>query len=120
MDRITTSRRWAVAGACTQATIEGFQSRGFSRDESEELLRRSVHVAQEARRVFAAEGDRSSRRGRPAALVAASVGSYGAYRADGSEYRHVRIACMNVSSRQLLTGSSCCCCVYAAGIMENR
>lgn len=114
MDRITTSRRWVVAGACTQATIEGFQSRGFSRDESEELLRRSVHVAQEARRVFAAEGDRSSRRGRPPALVAASVGSYGAYRADGSEYRHVRIACMNVSSRQLLTGSSCCCCVYAA------
>nr|Q9FUM7.1 RecName: Full=Homocysteine S-methyltransferase 4; AltName: Full=S-methylmethionine:homocysteine methyltransferase 4; Short=SMM:Hcy S-methyltransferase 4; AltName: Full=ZmHMT-4 [Zea mays]AAG22540.1 homocysteine S-methyltransferase-4 [Zea mays] len=75
-----------IISASYQATIEGFQSRGFSRDESEELLRRSVHVAQEARRVFAAEGDRSSRRGRPPALVAASVGSYGAYRADGSEY----------------------------------
>ncbi|CAO1943346.1 unnamed protein product [Urochloa humidicola] len=64
-----------------QATIEGLQSRGFSREESEALLRRSVHVAQEARRVFV-EGDR----GRPPVLVAASVGSYGAYLADGSEY----------------------------------
>lgn len=71
-----------------QATIEGFQSRGFSRDESEELLRRSLHVAQEARRVFAESDSGRSRRDdrRPPVLVAASIGSYGAYRADGSEY----------------------------------
>ncbi|KAG0539603.1 hypothetical protein BDA96_03G336800 [Sorghum bicolor] len=82
-----------IISASYQATIEGFQSRGFSRDESEELLRRSVHVAQEARRVFVAEGDvdssrsrRERERERPPVLVAASIGSYGAYRADGSEY----------------------------------
>ena len=45
-----------------------------------------MHVAQEARRVFFAEGDSRSRRKRPPVLVAASIGSYGAYRADDSEY----------------------------------
>ncbi|KAL6845471.1 hypothetical protein ACP4OV_024966 [Aristida adscensionis] len=67
-----------ITSASYQATIEGFQSRGLSREEGEALLRRSVHVAQEARAAFGAS--------RPRALVAASVGSYGAYLADGSEY----------------------------------
>ncbi|KAK3162091.1 hypothetical protein QOZ80_1BG0085260 [Eleusine coracana subsp. coracana] len=67
-----------ITSASYQATIEGFESRGVSREQSEALLRRSVHVAQEARAVF-------DREDRPV-LVAASIGSYGAYLADGSEY----------------------------------
>ncbi|KAL6614412.1 hypothetical protein ACP70R_036682 [Stipagrostis hirtigluma subsp. patula] len=100
-----------ITSASYQATIEGFQSRGFSREEGEALLRRSVHVAQEARAAFAEQqeggvssgtrGDPSScatptaenghdssasSREHPRVLVAASIGSYGAYLADGSEY----------------------------------
>ncbi|GJM92976.1 hypothetical protein PR202_ga09486 [Eleusine coracana subsp. coracana] len=66
-----------ITSASYQATIEGFESRGVSREQSEALLRRSVHVAQEARAVF-------DREDRPV-LVAASIGSYGAYLADGSD-----------------------------------
>ncbi|TVU34935.1 hypothetical protein EJB05_16793, partial [Eragrostis curvula] len=60
-----------ITSASYQATIEGFQSKGFSREQSEALLRRSVHVAQEARAAFA------ERDARPV-LAAASIGSYGA------------------------------------------
>uniref|UniRef100_A0A0D9V6B1 homocysteine S-methyltransferase n=1 Tax=Leersia perrieri TaxID=77586 RepID=A0A0D9V6B1_9ORYZ len=82
-----------ITSASYQATIQGFQARGLSREQSEALLRRSVHIAQEARAIFAdgwskgphATRGRSSPRRRPV-LVAASVGSYGAYLADGSEY----------------------------------
>lgn len=65
-----------------QGTIQGFESKGFSREESEALLCRSVEIACEARDMFR---KRSSKQ-KPI-LVAASVGSYGAYLADGSEYR---------------------------------
>ncbi|RRT67876.1 hypothetical protein B296_00018008 [Ensete ventricosum] len=72
-----------------------FESRGFSREESEALLRRSVEVACEAREIFQGRSlrgsDRCSKDGisskQHPVLVAASIGSYGAYLADGSEYR---------------------------------
>ncbi|KAL0408859.1 UNVERIFIED_CONTAM: Homocysteine S-methyltransferase 1 [Sesamum radiatum] len=70
-----------------QATIPGFLSRGLSTEEAESLLKRSVRLAIEARDKFWASVKR-----KPAeynynrALVAASIGSYGAYLADGSEY----------------------------------
>ncbi|XP_077247893.1 homocysteine S-methyltransferase 2-like [Tasmannia lanceolata] len=77
-----------------QATIQGFESKGLSREESESLLKRSVEIATEARDIFwerctegsgdgIGNGDVSKRR---PILVAASIGSYGAYLADGSEY----------------------------------
>uniref|UniRef100_A0A0E0C8C1 homocysteine S-methyltransferase n=1 Tax=Oryza meridionalis TaxID=40149 RepID=A0A0E0C8C1_9ORYZ len=74
-----------------QATIQGFQARGLSRERSEALLRRSVHIAQEARAIFAegwSKGPYANHRPSPRrpVLVAASIGSYGAYLADGSEY----------------------------------
>uniref|UniRef100_A0A0E0N344 Hcy-binding domain-containing protein n=1 Tax=Oryza rufipogon TaxID=4529 RepID=A0A0E0N344_ORYRU len=74
-----------------QATIQGFQARGLSRERSEALLRRSVHIAQEARAIFAegwSKGPYANHRSSPRrpVLVAASIGSYGAYLADGSEY----------------------------------
>ncbi|MEM6107307.1 homocysteine S-methyltransferase [Mycobacterium sp. 050272] len=63
--------------ASYQASFEGFAARGFDRDRSAELLRRSVELARVAREATGAAG----------LLVAASVGPYGAMLADGSEYR---------------------------------
>jgi len=71
--------------ASYQATIDGFMRRGLNRAESVDLLQRSVRLAREARDAFWAEP--AHRVGRPRPLVAASVGPYGAFLADGSEYR---------------------------------
>ncbi|MDS4019419.1 MAG: homocysteine S-methyltransferase [Candidatus Competibacter sp.] len=71
--------------ASYQATVEGFMRRGLGREEGIELLRRSVRLAVEARDAF--WEDPANRVGRPRPLVAASVGPYGAFLADGSEYR---------------------------------
>jgi homocysteine S-methyltransferase len=77
-----------------QATIQGFEAKGFSGEESESLLRKSVEIACEARDIYydrCQKGSPDSNnvrvlKQRPI-LVAASIGSYGAYLADGSEYR---------------------------------
>lgn len=69
----------------------------MSREQGEALLRRSVQIAQEARAIFVEgrskgpyaardEKDAVASGARRPVLVAASVGSYGAYLADGSEY----------------------------------
>ena len=64
--------------ASYQASIEGFARAGVDRAGTERLLRRSVALAVQAREAT----DEPERR-----WVAASVGTYGAARADGSEYR---------------------------------
>ncbi|GER29884.1 homocysteine S-methyltransferase family protein [Striga asiatica] len=69
-----------------QATIPGFVSRGLSTEEAESLLTKSVKIATEARDKFWASAKRRSVGKYNRALVAASIGSYGAYLADGSEY----------------------------------
>ncbi|RXH70159.1 hypothetical protein DVH24_007415, partial [Malus domestica] len=68
------------------ATIPGFLSRGLSIEQGELLLKKSVKLAVEARNSFwdALKVTPDHRYNR--ALVAASIGSYGAYLADGSEY----------------------------------
>jgi len=71
--------------ASYQATIEGFMKHGLSREQAWALLQKSVRLAIEAREEFWAE--ESNRAGRAKPFVAASVGPYGAYLADGSEYR---------------------------------
>jgi len=71
--------------ASYQASFEGFARRGLSREQSETLLRLSVRLAVEARDAFWAKA--ANRAGRLRPLVAASVGPYGAFLADGSEYR---------------------------------
>jgi homocysteine S-methyltransferase len=71
--------------ASYQATIEGFTKRGLSYKEALALIQKSVALATEARDEFWSEP--SNRTGRPKPLVAASVGPYGAFLADGSEYR---------------------------------
>ncbi|XP_075093880.1 homocysteine S-methyltransferase 2 isoform X2 [Nicotiana tabacum] len=83
-----------ILSSSYQATIQGFKAKGYSLEESEFLLKRSVEIACEARDVYYTRCCKSSSdhstdgkvlKQRPI-LVAASVGSYGAYLADGSEY----------------------------------
>ncbi len=71
--------------ASYQATVEGFAQRGLSREQALDLIKKSVQLAQEARDEFWAKEENRIGRIRP--LVAGSVGSYGAFLADGSEYR---------------------------------
>lgn len=79
---------WAGADCGTsasyQATIPGFMRRGMSEVQASDLLRLSVQLVREARDEFWSVTANRHRRLRP--LVAASIGPYGAYLADGSEY----------------------------------
>ena len=72
-----------VTSASYQATVEGFMKRGFSKEEAAALIQKSIQLAQEARDLYLAEREGNGRM----PFVAASVGPYGAYLADGSEYR---------------------------------
>ncbi|KAL0348882.1 UNVERIFIED_CONTAM: Homocysteine S-methyltransferase 2 [Sesamum angustifolium] len=83
-----------IISASYQATLQGFEAKGLSRKEGEALLEKSVKIACEARHIYYdratkgswdISGDVLTRKEHPV-LVAASVGSYGAYLADGSEY----------------------------------
>ena len=65
--------------ATYQATVDGFVAAGVDEDEAARLVTRAVRLAVEVRD--------EARDERPGLLVAASVGPYGASRADGSEYR---------------------------------
>ncbi|XP_010514218.1 PREDICTED: homocysteine S-methyltransferase 1-like [Camelina sativa] len=75
-----------VVTSSYQATIPGFVSRGLSTEESESLLQKSVTLAVEARDKFWDKVSKITGHSYNRALVAASIGSYGAYLADGSEY----------------------------------
>ncbi|KAL3644897.1 sulfide-quinone oxidoreductase [Castilleja foliolosa] len=84
-----------IITASYQATLQGFENKGYSLEESENLLRKSVEIALEARNMYysrcveAVNDQNLDDRilNQQPILVAASVGSYGAYLADGSEYR---------------------------------
>jgi len=71
--------------ASYQATMEGFEKRGLTKEEAIDLIQKSVRLALEARDEFWAKP--ANRAGRSKPFVAASVGPYGAFLADGSEYR---------------------------------
>ncbi|MBC6972754.1 homocysteine S-methyltransferase [Bacillus sp. Xin] len=71
--------------ASYQTTAEGFIKRGLSEAEAFQLIKKSVQIATEARDEF--WSDSSNHFNRPKPLVAASIGPYGAFLADGSEYR---------------------------------
>lgn len=84
-----------IATVGYQASLPGFEARGIEHDEGIRLLGLATRLAVEARDAFWVEAEnrtvcrgrdgRERERRRP--LVAASVGPYGAYLADGSEYR---------------------------------
>ena len=65
-----------------QASPAGFRKIGLNEPEIAELFRRSVTLAQDAKREFLAESGVAS-----PIFIAASMGPYGATLADGSEYR---------------------------------
>lgn len=71
--------------ASYQATVEGFAKRGLTREQAIDLIKKSVQLAKDARDEFWSREENRTNRARP--LVAGSVGPYGAYLADGSEYR---------------------------------
>jgi homocysteine S-methyltransferase len=64
--------------ASYQASIGGFARAGIGQAEAEQLIKRSVRLAERARATFDDGQDR---------WIAGSVGPYGAALADGSEYR---------------------------------
>jgi len=64
--------------ASYQASLGGFARAGITRAEAEQLIRRSVRLAEQARTCQEDGKDR---------WIAGSVGPYGAALADGSEYR---------------------------------
>ena len=73
-----------IATVTYQATLAGFRKSGLSHATSIELMQSAVRLTCEARDTF--WQDRSNRTGRLRPLVAASIGPYGAFLADGSEY----------------------------------
>lgn len=74
-----------ITTASYQATFDGFMKRGVSLEQAKVLLSSSVFIARNAVETFWSEA--KNRKGRLKPLVAASVGPYGAYLADGSEFR---------------------------------
>lgn len=71
--------------ASYQASNEGFRRRGLNEAQVASLFRLSVQLAAEAVEEYLAGFSARQRPPRP--LIAASIGPYGAYLADGSEYR---------------------------------
>lgn len=76
-----------VSSASYQASVEGFEKKGYRRDKAKKLIQDSVALVRAARDAFLYDTADTAFLRRPAPLVAASVGPYGAYLADGSEYR---------------------------------
>jgi len=70
-----------ITSASYQATLQGLSDCGIDSCRSREILTDSIDIALQAR------DDYRSKPGSGTALVAASIGPYGAYLANGSEYR---------------------------------
>ncbi|MGN1272856.1 MAG: homocysteine S-methyltransferase [Lactobacillus sp.] len=62
-----------------QANVQAYEKQGYSRKEAEKFIRDAVKIAKKAR------DDYENKTGKHN-YVAATIGSYGAYLADGSEY----------------------------------
>lgn len=115
--------------ASYQASFPGFARRGLDQDAAGRLMRLSVELAQAARNDFWA--DETNRAGRLRPLVAASIGCYGAFLADGSEYRgdyglskaelmewhRPRMAALVASDPDLLACETIPCQVEAAALV---
>lgn len=71
--------------ASYQATYEGLAKKGLGKAASELVFQQSIVLAQEASQQFSQQSGRKEKGLWP--LVAASIGPYGAFLADGSEYR---------------------------------
>jgi homocysteine S-methyltransferase len=70
-----------ITTASYQASIPGFMALGYDRAKAESLIIKSVKLAEEAIQRYRGSGFNGFE-----PLIAASIGPYGAYLADGSEY----------------------------------
>lgn len=70
-----------------QANVKKFMELGLSEEESKNLIVKAVELAKKARSEYFATLSKTEQSKRPYPLVAGSVGPYGAFLADGSEYR---------------------------------
>ena len=76
-----------IISASYQATIAGFMQRGLSQAQAVDLLQLSVQLTVAARDDFwHGVENQQNQQARLRPIVAASIGPYGAYLADGSEY----------------------------------
>jgi homocysteine S-methyltransferase len=73
--------------ASYQASLRGLEEQGYAHDVAFQLIRRSAELAIDARREYLEEQRESDHGTCRPLLVAGSVGPYGAYLNDGSEYR---------------------------------
>jgi homocysteine S-methyltransferase len=71
-----------ITTASYQASYQGFMQRGYSYGEATKLMQLSVQLAKEARTLAVKNAKIDV-----LPLIAASIGPYGAYLADGSEYK---------------------------------
>jgi len=71
-----------ITTAGYQATVKGFMDLGFGLTAAKELVLRSVELAEKAKSEFLTKNKIKDN-----IYIAASMGPYGAYLADGSEYR---------------------------------
>ncbi len=71
--------------ASYQATIAGLTRRGLIRTQAQHVIQQSVYLARNARDEFWADTGAAPQR--PYPFIAASIGPYGAFLHDGSEYR---------------------------------
>jgi len=76
-----------IIAASYQGTHAGFMKRGLTELEASDLLQLAVTLAVDARDAF--WRDPANRASRRKPIVAASIGPYGAFLADGSEYTGV-------------------------------
>ncbi len=74
-----------ITTASYQASFEGFMKKGLSEKEAYALIQSAITIAQDTRDTFREEIRHDTHRQKP--LVAASIGPYGAFLADGSEFR---------------------------------
>lgn len=71
-----------VITASYQATPDGLAARGLSKAQATSLIGKSVELARKAREAYLAKNPQAG-----TLLIAGSIGPYGAFLADGSEYR---------------------------------
>lgn len=71
-----------ISSASYQASLQGFAEQGMSQSKSEKLILKSVELAEVAVQKYL-----KTSKSKVKPLIAASIGPYGAYLADGSEYR---------------------------------
>ena len=71
-----------ITSSSYQATLSGFERIGLNRSDATKMMIKSIELADEARSVFIKKNNQNE-----SIFLAASIGPYGAFLADGSEYR---------------------------------